>query len=262
MGIVDDSKDHGRGILTAEGKTGGQNLEKHDPQREDVGSQVNFLALNLFGRHIAGSSEERASLSQVGCRNASDPKIEELDLPVFRQHDVGGLDVTVYDAVLVGKAQPCANLQKNPGDRFLIEPVGALDQLVKSLSIYELHDDVRSVLVLSQVMDGNNVGVGERTGHPGLLQEASDELIATLFLKLRSGADLLDRDRALDSRIVCQIGSTLTSPADFFLDDVTPDPSFVHFFQRGHLREKPLHSTDLVVLCNPEKFWILDTRFG
>ena len=66
------------------------------------------------------------------------------------------------------------------------------------LTVDELHDDERAVLVLAEVVDRDDVGVVERGGGQGLLAEAGAEVrIATVL-----GAEDLDRDVAIELGVV------------------------------------------------------------
>ena len=91
-----------------------------------------------------------------------------------REKDVGGLDVPVYYAVPVSSLQAAGDAQRDGGGgarwegAFLFQNVGECD------ARHVLHNDVRGAVlgVLAEVVDGDDVRVGERGGAARLLSEA------------------------------------------------------------------------------------------
>ena len=132
------------------------------------------------------------------------------------------------NSVLMGETQSAADLQENGDDSLSVGRIRSIDEPVESVSVNEFHHDVGSGFALSHVIDGDNVRVGESSGHSRLLQESGDKLSARRFWKLSYGPDLLDRDGAFDGWISGQIGTTLASSANLFQNDVAPDLSFFH----------------------------------
>jgi hypothetical protein len=93
-----------------EGLAQGQALVENRAERVDVGAPVDPLAArrDLLGRHVRGGAEDLARQRErvrVVLLVASQAEVEEDGLPLGRDHDVGGLDVAVDDAGLVGDVQ-------------------------------------------------------------------------------------------------------------------------------------------------------------
>jgi hypothetical protein len=102
---------------------------KDDAEAEDIGSHVDCLARRLFWRHVARRTENGADDSVrhgvrevvllVACRlqQLGEAEIEKLDRPIWRDENVGGLQVAVQDAAIVSGLQ-CPRDLDRLADRF------------------------------------------------------------------------------------------------------------------------------------------------
>ena len=85
-------------------------------------------------------------------------------------HDVGGLQIAVYDAGGVRGGERAGHLR---GDAQRIGEPHALarDQLVQRLAIHQLHDNKGPPVLLADFVDGDDVGMVQRGSGFGLLDE-------------------------------------------------------------------------------------------
>ena len=145
---------------------------------------VGLLAADLLGRHVTDRAETDPgplwSVS-VGCREsptgcralAGQAEVEDLDAAVAGQEDVLGLQVAVDDAFLVRGGQAEGDLA---GDldgacgrkRAVVEP------LAQRLALEQLGDGVSEAVDGAEVVDGQDVGVGERGDRLRLALEAGE----------------------------------------------------------------------------------------
>src|SRR5207302_1069018 len=89
----------------------GQQLEENHTGGVHVGSQVDFqVAIELFGRHVVDTAHHLSRTSQAVSPDMGDTKIHDLRGAVFEDDNIGGLDVAMYHAALMGKAEAVADL--------------------------------------------------------------------------------------------------------------------------------------------------------
>jgi len=192
------------------------------------------LAPSLLRRHVVGCSEDDAGGGDGGGGEAGDAEVHDLHRAVLADEDVGGLDVTVDDAGLVGVGQPVQHLQD---DRHLAVE-GQRDpqaqRLEQVLPLEQLHGDVRrAVSVVPQVEDEDHVGVHELGHRPRLPLEA--------VLLLGIGGELpehdLERDVPVEQRIVGVIHHAHGALAEGTHDVVLAD-ALRRFGARGAIRRR------------------------
>ena len=180
--------DHGgqdlRDRLAPERPPRGQHLVKHDAESPDVGALVHGPAPRLLGRHVGGGAEDEARLGpgvregrglreirrrpggRVAGECLGEPEIEDLDLALRRHLHVGGLEVAVDDALLVGFPERLGDLPRIgeglvDGNRPALQPLGEV------LAGNELHRQEVGGRAVGQrraleAVDVGDVGVVER----------------------------------------------------------------------------------------------------
>ena len=93
-------------------------------------------------------------------------EVTHLGGAVARQEDVGGLDVTVDQPGLVDEMQTLCGTFRDFEDAFDGEAVrGFFEQGGGVAAVHVLLDHVHVALVLADVVDGDDVGVGAESGH-------------------------------------------------------------------------------------------------
>jgi DNA-binding TFAR19-related protein (PDSD5 family) len=196
-----------------------EHLVEHDAEGPDVRALVDRLAPGLLGRHVRGRAEDQAGgragvregggLREVGAGarhrvdhvRLGEPEVENLDLAVRRQLDVGRLEVAVDDAALVSLLERLGDL---PRDRSgLVErDRSALQPLREVLALHQLHGEEVGGRAVGErrgleAVDVCDVRVVERGEKPGFALEAGEALRVLPQLRRQH----LDRDLALELRV-------------------------------------------------------------
>ena len=92
-----------------EGKGSRQHLVEHNSGRENIGSAVEWLTLELLGRHVMQTAHHFRS-AHAGIANAGNAEVNDFDVAVFQQHYVSRLDVTMDNAAIMRVVQSVADI--------------------------------------------------------------------------------------------------------------------------------------------------------
>ena len=106
---------------------------------------------------------------------AGQPEVGDLDHAVLAQDDVLGLDVAVDQAGAVRRAERLQDRVEDVERRARGQRALGLHHLAQGVPGDELHREEHPALVLALVVDGDDVGVAEPGGRPGLAAEPADE---------------------------------------------------------------------------------------
>ncbi len=106
---MDDLQKRGRRAFAVKGMAVSAQLVQHNAGGEDIGPRVHRLAIDLLGRHVADAAHNLPGSGNVLRSNVSDTKIHDLDHTLFRNHDVGRLDIAMHDATAMRVAQTVAD---------------------------------------------------------------------------------------------------------------------------------------------------------
>src|SRR5437588_12509011 len=113
------------------------------------------------------------------------------------------------DAFVMGKLKGIANLRDNLQGFARGKFPGAF-QLAQVQSIHKFHDEEGQAIHLAEVMDGDNIWVGQPRERPGLTIET--------FAKSRTGRRLwrenLQSDKPIERRLACLIDCAHSAFAD------------------------------------------------
>ncbi len=173
---VQDRPDGVRNRLAAEKAVGGEHLVEKNAERPDIGLLVDGLAAGLFGTHVSRGAENdpglghgrgeggrvadlhRAAVIGLAGEGAREPEVENLDVPVGGDLDVGGLQIPVHDAQAVGHLETLGDLGGQQKGLF-----GRNGPTVQSFGEFftfdQFHDQEAAVLILFETVDGRHVRV-------------------------------------------------------------------------------------------------------
>ena len=236
--LAHDGRQHVRHGLSGEQPLARQHLVEHDAEGPDVRTLVDRPAARLLRAHVGRGAEddsrrahvprqrgrERGHVAAAGARRIAvvglgEAEIEDLHAAVGSRLDVGGLEVAVHDAALVGVLEPRRDL---PGDRQRLvhrqsaprqplREVLALDQLER-----EREDSVR----LLEPVDRADPRMVERGEDLRLAAEPGQALRLVGDL----GREHLERDVAPELQVAGAEHLSHPARADRLEDLVVPDP--------------------------------------
>ena len=170
----------------SKGALAGEHFVEDAAQREDVAARVGRLPGDLLRGHVADGSDYHPRLgvrgrlaerSGVGSEwiLLGQAEIEDLHLAVCGDENIGRLEVAMNDPLRVRGGQPIrhrgSDLRRlSPRQRLAGQP------LVKRFSAQQLRDDEGRTVDLSEIMNGQDVGVGESCYGSRFLFEAFERL--------------------------------------------------------------------------------------
>ncbi len=192
-----------------------EHLHQHDAEGPDVGAAIGGLAASLFGAHVGRRAQQRSGarhgrrdrgrvrqagrairVRRVALERLGEAEVEQLELAVLRQHDVGRLEIAMDDAAVVGRLEPLCHLQRQlqrllERDRSLCEPGGEI------LPSDQFHDQGVVLALVLQAVDAGDVRVVEGCQHLGLALEPRHALGIAGKLRRQD----LDRDVPIQPRV-------------------------------------------------------------
>ena len=162
---------HVQVVVAAEGRGAGEQLIEQHAEGEEVGAGIHLAAAGLLGRHgMGGPHHHSLGREGVGLRYLGDAEIEDLGVPLPRDHHVLGLEVAVNEAGGVGRREPFGDLpgqaQGEAGRRHAVRQQGA-----QRAPLHVLQDDGVPVGVLDEVVDLDHGRVAQQRRRPCLAAE-------------------------------------------------------------------------------------------
>ena len=134
----------------------GQHFIKNAAKAEDVRPYINPFAFGLLRRHIGHGAQNRSRHRQTGggicyrririaddtfLRQLGESEVEQLGLPILRDHDVGGLQIPMHDPRRVSAYQCVGDLNSILQNFAQAEP-GARNQFFQRLAFHQFHGDI------------------------------------------------------------------------------------------------------------------------
>ncbi len=209
---VDNRVQHRLLAIPLERQSPRDHFIKQHAQRPDVGAAVGWLAFGLLGRHARDGPHYGLCFCQprsVG--QTRQPKIENLHLPLWGEHEVRTLDVAVDNVPLVRGLQPLSGLHGDVEGFVEFERAGA-DLFVEAPSLDVGHGDEHLPAGLVDFVNGANVCMIDRRRGLGFAAEAFFR--RGVFGEVRSQE--LQRDGSIEVCIESLVDDAHAAFAEFF----------------------------------------------
>ena len=188
-GIEDKS-----GGVAAEGQRSRSHFVEHGAEGEQIRAGVEFLAANLFGRHVGHGAESGAGTGEmVGIdaeggersgggfglrarvRDLGEAEVEDFGVAALGDEEVGGLDVAVNDAFGVSGIERVGNFDGEVEEAVKLHGTAG-DEVLQSLTLQAFHGDKSPAVFFADVVDGADVGMVESGGGFGFAAKAAERL--------------------------------------------------------------------------------------
>ncbi len=222
-------QDFGRGV-SSERSSPRHHLVEQRPEAENVAARVDRAARRLLRRHVADRSRYRRrafvrlrlALLRARLPGRHEPgqaEIQDLDRPLRAHHYVAGLQVAVHDPRGVRARQGVRDRDRHLQHLVEAHPL-ARDRVLERPAERVLHDDEVDPVHGVDLVHGYDVGMVERGGGPGFLDEAP----AAAFVRHALRGKHLDRDVPTQARVARAIDFSHASRAQQRGDLVWPEP--------------------------------------
>ena len=150
-----------------------EQLVENRPEREDVRTVIDREPFHLLGRHVAHRPHDHPGLRVARARRGArllalrdgldplrQPEVEDLEMAVSRNEEVLGLQVPVDDALLMGGGESLRDLQCVVHG-LLLRNLAGVELSAQRLPFQKLHDGVGDPVLVSEVVDREDVLMGE-----------------------------------------------------------------------------------------------------
>ncbi len=225
---MQDGIKNSAGSIAPERKNSGSHFVKHDAEREQVRTTVQFLAQDLLGRHVGDGSQGGAGTGEMlwrgkrgagvrhsRCRGGgiqlSQPEIENLGMAALGHKNVCWLDIAMDDAFGVRRVESVGNFDGNLKNAFQLYRT-ALDGVFEGHAIEEFHGDECFALLLTDVVDGADIRVIQCGGGLRFALETRQSLgILGNFVRQK-----FQSDEAMEARVFRFVDDSHSAAAQFF----------------------------------------------
>ena len=207
--------------VAREGRPAGEHEVEDPAERVHVGATVDRVALDLFGRHVVDAAEELAGGSQafLASGEPADPEVGQEDplcTAVPLDQDVGGLDVSMDEALGVRRVEAAGDAGQHPDGAGGIQRPGRLDQAAQVDAVDEPHRQIELPALLARVVHRDHVRVLDLRGEPGLALEALLEAVVGRQPRRHH----LQRSLAVECQMAGAIHNAHSPAADHLVDPV------------------------------------------
>ncbi len=137
----------------------GEDFVKDQAQGIDIATDGGFALAELFGGHVGGCAG--GGVIGVAVDAAADAEIGNANLTPAVKHDVGGLEIAVEDALVMGGGEAGAQLAGDLDRLVARQAADAAEQGGEVFTVDEFHGDKLLALHLADVEDPADVGMGD-----------------------------------------------------------------------------------------------------
>ena len=212
--------------IGAEGRAAGERFVKNGPERIDIAGngELAGFAAGLFGRHVAGGADDRTGDGEIGfeVELTREAEVGDAWFALFIDEDVGGLEIAMEDALLMGVVNGLGNFPDERGS--LREGKGACAEgISETFAFDEFHGEEVVAVFPADFVNGNDVGMAEARDGLGLNFEAADFLLGSE----RASEDDFEGNDAVEAFLAGLVNDAHAALADDFEDFVAGE------FRRG-----------------------------
>ncbi len=192
-------------------------------QRPEVGGGAGIAAAYPFGGQVVDGADQFAGPGDGGVAlDRGDPEVGEEHLPVAGEQDVARLDVAVQHPGAVGGAQGAQYVESDAGRLARGDLAALLGGVGERGPVDVLHDDPRALVVLDDVVDGDDPGVRDARRRPRLLLRPGVQDEPVGLGDVQPGGQLLDGDGAVQHLVVGPPDLAHAAPAEHVAQPVAP----------------------------------------
>jgi hypothetical protein len=198
----------------------------------DIATMIDGASVELFGRKIGGGSDEDACFGEFFFLfGAGDPKVGEFDDTCTGEHDIGGFDIAVDNALLMGVMEGIEELGEDIADLFEAEAgclLGLADHVFEIRSVDEFHHDKIAIFAFKDGFDADDMGVNEAS----LCACFAKETIRLAKLSAGIGFELFDSDGhpKQEIRALVNNGGAALAQKTIYAVDLVQNLSNLHGF--------------------------------
>ncbi len=162
---------------------------------------VDRQSAHLLGSHVADGSHGHAGQGQRGrqvgqrffrLHQLGEAEVEDLNASIFGDEQIVGLQIAVDDAFFVRGGKAASDLHAIVNS-FAEGQGTAADRLGQGLTFQQFGYEIGNAGVSSHLVDGENIGMIQRSGGPGFLLEAEQ----AIGVKRDESGKNFDRDVAV-----------------------------------------------------------------
>jgi hypothetical protein len=156
--------------------------------------------------------------TRTGAHRSRETKVDDPYATVRRDHDVGWLEIAMYDAGGVRGGEAAARFDQHP--QHLDSGPFSLQPVPQGFARDELHRDENAVVVNADVVCGHHVGMAELRERPPLREQPIVMLTVRFPMTL---VQKLERDVAGELRIVRAVDGAHTTASQHLGHPITAD---------------------------------------
>lgn len=171
-GLFDVRFVDGEGVAL-EGEAVGEDFKYTDAEGVDIGLCGSFAAEEDLGCDVIGGADVSAFEGEPSAaRDKGEAKVDQFDLTVAGDEDVGGFEIAVQDAFAVGVCKSIKGLSKDRDGGLGAESLATPKHGVDVASVDELHHHKQAISFVEEIVQGDEVGVIQSSHRTGFLDEA------------------------------------------------------------------------------------------